>query len=90
MNTDNNEIKEPFEEFGDVELAYRIASFGLLHPNEKEIKKFLLAAKEYKKAARKLIRYLKEEIRSTDALVDAVLEDDADEQMLQEEGNVHD
>ena len=84
------ENKDPFEEFGDAELAYRVASLGLVYPNEERYSRFFLAAREYKKAVRKLTKHLKEEIKSIDELIDSALKSRMAGQTRHEEGEEHD
>ncbi len=86
----DKKIKEPFVEFSDAELEYRVASLGLLHPNQMDYNRFILAAKEYKKAVKKLTKYLKDEIKSVDALIDAALAGYTADQTRQAEGDFHD
>ena len=73
------EQKDEFNELQEYECNYRIAMLGLIHPDNEKIENFLSVEKEYVKTLRKMIRYLKQEITSAEAIKKSILSNGKEE-----------
>ena len=75
----NTEYRDEIEILQDDQCNYKIAMIGLIHADEEKIKSFLSAEKVYVKTLRKMIRYLKQEINSAEAIKNSILSNEKED-----------
>lgn len=75
----NTEYRDEFDELQDKQCKYKITMLGLVNPDQERVNSFLSAEKEYVRLVRKMIRYLKQEISSAEAIKSTVLSNNKEE-----------
>ena len=78
----NTEYSDEFDELQDNQCKYKIAMLGLVNPDQERVNGFLSAEKEYVRLVRKMIRYLKQEINSAEAIKKAILAEKIQNQVI--------
>ena len=73
------EYMDEVEELQEIQCKYKVTMLGLIHADEEKIESFLSAEKVYVRVLRKMIRYLKQEISSAEAIKNSILSNDKED-----------